>query len=184
MLASPGFNAIRGLPVLRPERWPSAIRPLFRLLGWLVVFLAATRPCMAQEFRLTPLLELAIRQHPSVLQSRGLARSAYFELEGARWCRFPSLSTEVRSDSSYSQSVLRLEQPLWAGGRIAGRSDVSRTNWPAESAAVEVAQNHALPLGPTVGFPSARLFASYLCPSSNVHDVRRLLDPVTAVDSP
>ena len=131
---------------------------------------------MAQEFRLTPLLELAIRQHPSVLQSRGLARSAYFELEGARWGRFPSLSTEVRSDSSYSQSVLRLEQPLWAGGRIDGRIDVARTNLRAAEAAVEDAETNALTQVATAFFESVRLSARLRSADANVAEHERLRD--------
>ena len=98
----------------------------------------------AQPARLTELMELAVQKHPTVLQARSQAQAAGFELEAAEWGRYPSVTSDIRSDSSATQSVLKVEQPLWAGGRIDARIALSQAGVRVAQSAVLEAQATAL----------------------------------------
>lgn len=98
----------------------------------------------AQPARLADLMELAVQKHPTVLQARSQAQAAGFELEAAEWGRYPSVTSDIRSDSSATQSVLKVEQPLWAGGRIEARIALSQAGVRVAQSAVLEAQATAL----------------------------------------
>lgn len=84
-------------------------------LGLLIWATAAN----AEMLRLNEALRLAVTQHPSVavrLRQRDAAAEA---LDGARWGRFPALSGQTGKDAYGKDYVtVRVEQPLWTGGRI------------------------------------------------------------------
>ena len=111
----------------------------------------------AQEVRLTQVIDLALTSHPTVLQARSQAQAAGFDLDAAKWGRYPSLSSEVRSDSAYTQSIAKLEQPLWAGGRIDGRVAVGEANVRVAAASVQEAQINALVQASSAFFEMLRL---------------------------
>ena len=117
--------------------------PTWRLVV-LATALAFSPVTRAQEVRLTSLLQLAMVQHPTILQSRSQSQAAGYDLAAAKWGRFPTLSSEMRSDSTYTQSIARLEQPLWSGGRIDGRVEQGEANVRAANAAVGEAELNAL----------------------------------------
>lgn len=64
--------------------------------------------------------------HPQVKLSEGRIRAAGYDVRGAKWLRFPSLSVEALAttrgsiNSARDGTVLNavLEQPIWSGGRI------------------------------------------------------------------
>jgi adhesin transport system outer membrane protein len=64
--------------------------------------------------------------HPSIKAAEAQIRAAGYDLSGARWLRYPSLSVEALATTRGSAiatqdgTVLNvvLEQPLWTGGRI------------------------------------------------------------------
>lgn len=85
-------------------------------------------------------LDAAWLSHPTVLSKKSAQVAARAEQKGARWQFFPTPSLEVsRQDNSQSkeQGVFRLEQPLWAGGRITGGVDVANSRYAAASAALQ-----------------------------------------------
>ncbi|MEG1324538.1 MAG: TolC family protein, partial [Janthinobacterium sp.] len=59
------------------------------------------------------------------------------ELDGAQWQRFPSLSAEVPTGSRETGGVVRVEQPLWSGGRIDAGIDAAGSRVDAAGAAIE-----------------------------------------------
>lgn len=63
-------------------------------------------------------IQAAIQQHPQILKARGLAAAAEQDKQAADWARYPGLTAEARGESGSRQSILRLEQPVWSGGRI------------------------------------------------------------------
>lgn len=75
---------------------------------------------------LNAVLREAVTQHPDIRARRDEQQAAVDRLEAARWGRFPGLSAEVETRSGGPQSVLRVEQPLWNGGRISSQIDVSQ----------------------------------------------------------
>lgn len=84
----------------------------------------------AQETTLTSLVQAALQHHPSLRGSQQRQDAAGSGLEAARWQFWPTPSVSVESvganqdDPSYrgdaSVSYLRLQQPLWTGGRLMG----------------------------------------------------------------
>lgn len=76
-------------------------------------------------WNLDTVLREAVTQHPDVRARRDEQQSANDRLDAARWGRFPSLTGDVRTQPSGPQSIAKLEQPLWFGGRIGGQIDAS-----------------------------------------------------------
>lgn len=128
----------------------------------------------AQQVKLGPLLELALTRHPSILQARSQAQSAGFDLDGAKWGRFPTLTSEVRSDDKFAQSIAKLEQPIWAGGRIEGRIELSQANLQAAQAAVREAEVNALTQAGAAFFDWLRLDVRLGHSDLNVKEHQRL----------
>ena len=82
----------------------------------------------AQPLSITEAFRLALDGHPLVQQRRSDIGAAEYEIKGARWKRFPTLTAEVgrqpkepsviTTNSDLNSGVWRVEQPLWTGGRI------------------------------------------------------------------
>lgn len=146
---------------------------------WLVACLSSflvVLPCFAQEVRLSSLMDLAMLRHPTILQARNQAKASGFDLEAAKWGRFPSVTSDLRSDTSYVQSVAKLEQPLWAGGRIEGRIDVGQANLKAAQASVQEAELNALTQVGSSFFEVLRLSARLQTAQENIKEHERLRD--------
>lgn len=89
-------------------------------------------------------LQAAVVHHPQVLRSRGLLGASQQELQAAEWARYPSFSAEARGESVLRQSILRVEQPVWTGGRITAQIDVADRGTLAAGQAVREAEQVAL----------------------------------------
>lgn len=88
---------------------------------------------------LEDLVALAIHTHPGVAAKRAELGAAQTEVEAARWQYFPTPSMQVRSlDSGGSATVLALQQPLWAGGRLDAGLDAADSR--ARSAGVSITE--------------------------------------------
>lgn len=82
-------------------------------------------------------LQQALQSHPAVQGKRSAQAAARAELDGAQWQRFPSLSAEVPTGSRETGGVVRIEQPLWSGGRIDAGIDAAGSRVDAAGAAIE-----------------------------------------------
>jgi adhesin transport system outer membrane protein len=108
-------------------------RPTGQLL-WLT--LLCSNPVWSQS--LPQLLEAATTSHPSVRNHQAQQRAALKSVEAAKWQFFPTPSVAVegvnasKDDPSYQGdaqvSYLRLQQPLWTGGRLTSNQDKARVN--------------------------------------------------------
>lgn len=77
---------------------------------------------------LRSVIETSLEQHPAVLAQRASMLSSTANVEAANWQFFPTPSVSVegvnasRRDYSYQGdervTILRLQQPLWTGGRL------------------------------------------------------------------
>lgn len=132
-------------------------------------------PAFSGGVTLAQLLESAYTRHPSVLQARNQAQAAGFEVEATRWSRFPSLSTEVRSDTGYSQSVAKLEQPVWTAGKIPARIALSESNQRAAQAGIQEAELTALSQAASAFYEVLRLQDRLQSSNDNVAEHERLL---------
>lgn len=82
----------------------------------------------------------AVLRNPNRLRAAHEVTAAGFERDAAEWGRFPTLSVDAGAGQS-SRSVaptttVRVDQPLWAGGRIDGQIDAAR----AQVSAAELAE--------------------------------------------
>lgn len=74
----------------------------------------------AATWEVDALLEAAQASHPLVGARQAERAAAQADLASANWQRYPSVSVELAGASAGSGTrLLRLDQPLWNGGRIA-----------------------------------------------------------------
>ena len=132
-------------------------------------------PAQASEMSLAQLLEAAMLKHPSVMQARSQAQAAGFEVDATRWSRYPSLSTELRSDTGASQSVAKLEQPVWTAGKITARIALSESNQRVAEAAVHEAEFTALNQVSIAFYEVLRLQDRLVSANANIAEHERLL---------
>src|SRR3954470_20640717 len=103
---------------------------------------------LAQEPASPPTATLSLRQavaeavlrNPSRVRAAHEVTAAGFERDAAEWGRYPTLTVDAGATSSSTSiaptSTVRVEQPLWAGGRIEGLIDTAR----AQVSAAELAE--------------------------------------------
>ena len=134
----------------------------------------------SSEVTLAQALQSAYTKHPSVLQARNQAAAAGFEVDAARWSRYPSLSTELRSGTGYTQSVAKLEQPVWTTGKIPARIALSEANQRAAHAGIQEAELTALTQVASAFNAVLRLQDRLQSANSNVTEHERLLHSLNA----
>lgn len=98
------------------------------LKGLALCLFSALVPAVAAAQVLEQLIFSALASHPSVQSRRAMVDSAQAEVGGARWQFFPTASVSVEAASASQTdrlyqgdnrvSTLRLQQPLWTGGRL------------------------------------------------------------------
>lgn len=110
--------------------------------GLLVALLAlVTTGAQAREWELGVLLKAGADQHPLVAGRRADRAVAQADRETAGWQRYPTVSAELSTrDVAGAGRALRLDQPLWAGGRIEAGIAAADGRLSAAQAAVEEAQ--------------------------------------------
>jgi adhesin transport system outer membrane protein len=141
----------------------------------LVWMLLTASPTWATEVTLAQLLEAALVKHPSVLQARSQAQAAGFELEATRWSRFPTLSSELRTDQGTNRSVAKLEQPVWTAGKITSRIGLSESNLRVAEAGVLEAETTAMNQVATAFYEVMRLQDRFNSAQANTREHERLL---------
>ena len=92
---------------------------------------------VAQVWTFEQLAKRAAETHPAILSKLSSETSARADLEGANWQRFPAPTVEAGNDTRNTRTaLLRLQQPLWAGGRIDGAIDAAQARFDASHSAV------------------------------------------------
>lgn len=112
------------------------------LLAALALMVAAAEA--QQTWNFERIMQAALGSHPLVLGRRSAHAAAQAERDGAEWQRYPSLSVEASTQSG-GASLLRIEQPLWSGGRITAGINAAGSRLDAAGAALdETSQELAL----------------------------------------
>ncbi len=83
--------------------------------------------------------------HPQVRTQEGRLRAAGYDVRGAKWLRFPSLSVEALAITRGSVNAARdgtvlnavVEQPIWTGGRITAAIDRAQSQLLVQHAALD-----------------------------------------------
>ncbi len=109
--------------------------------AWLLLLPHCGLAQPAPRLGLEQIVAIAIQSHPAVSAKRAELGAAQTEVEAARWQYFPTPSMQVRSlDSGGSSTVLALQQPLWAGGRLDAGLDAAGARARAADVSITEAQ--------------------------------------------
>jgi adhesin transport system outer membrane protein len=102
----------------------------------------ASAPATAQTASFEQLAKQALATHPAILSKLSSSLAAKADLDAASWQRYPTPSVEANNDSDgVRTTLLRVQQPLWAGGRInAGIDAAGSRHHAAETAILETKQ--------------------------------------------
>ena len=114
--------------------------PFIRLIPFILLILAVQcAPAMAQAaWTFDQVLQAALATHPALLGKRSGQAAAQADLEGAKWQRYPTASIErALPANSASSALVRIEQPLWTGGRISAGIDAAGGRLAAAGAALD-----------------------------------------------
>ena len=174
------FRAPAMTPVLQAFMIRFAM-PVFS--GALMLVLSTGMTCAAAPATLPDLLRQAVDSHPDVRNKKSELQAAKFGLEGAQWGRYPSFTTELQSGNSSGQtvnsapqSVAKLEQSLWTGGRITSQIDLSRAGVAVAEAALREAEQSVLQQTAQAYFDTLRFEARLTIAQANEAELQRLLD--------
>lgn len=87
-------------------------------------------------------LGAALATHPVILGKRSAQAAAQADKEGAEWARYPTPSVEATTGggSGEKAGLLRIDQPLWTGGRITAGIDAAGSRFDAAGAALAEAR--------------------------------------------
>lgn len=120
------------------------LKPYFSLAALVLAF--SSHAAFAQTWTLDQVMQSALNTHPAVLGKLSSSAAARAEREGAEWQRYPAPSIEAAAQNGGGTStVVRLQQPLWTGGRItAGIEAAGRRSEAAEAAVAEARQEIGL----------------------------------------
>jgi len=132
---------LRSLPALQHSRtaWSGFLPSIAAVLAAVMMVSAApaARAQGATAWTFDQVLQQALQTHPTIQGKRSAQAAAQADLEGARWQRYPSVSAEVPTGSAEAGGVVRVDQPLWSGGRINAGIDAAGSRLDAAGSAIE-----------------------------------------------
>lgn len=111
----------------------------FKMISLSVMLLAATSAQAQQNWTIDQIMQSAMSSHPLILGKRSAQTAAISDREGAEWQRYPTASIEANTQSG-GAGLLRIEQPIWTGGRITSGINAATGKLDAAGAAVEEAR--------------------------------------------
>jgi adhesin transport system outer membrane protein len=161
---------------LIPVRATLAVCWLAACLLWVPVSAVASTFANVGPVDLNTVLREAVTQHPDIRARRDDQQAATDRLEAARWGRFPGLSAQIETRSGGPQTVLRLEQPLWNGGRISSQINASQAELNVAGATLSEVQLDVLHRSAGAFFDILRLESRLKTALANEAEHQRLLE--------
>ena len=73
------------------------------------------------------LMNASFKTYPSIQASRYIIQGADAQVEGAKWNYFPTPSVDVSQGSGRTGTTIRLDQPLWTGGKLDAMVDIAQS---------------------------------------------------------
>ncbi len=123
----------------------------------------------------------AVRSHPSITWRREERAAADSSLETAKWARFPALSAQSTAGAvgGGTWTSVRLDQPLWTGGRITADIDSRTAGVEAAKATVEDSEQVILVRTASTFTEIIRLQSRIAAAKENIAEHQRLLDLIS-----
>lgn len=114
----------------------------FKMPALAVLLLMAGAAAQAQPApTFEQVLQSAMDSHPAIMGKRSSQAAARADQKGAEWLRYPTPSIEAATQSGGKDSgLMRIEQPLWSGGRITAAIDAAGSRLDAADAALNEAK--------------------------------------------
>lgn len=101
-----------------------------------LMFASAT--ATAQVYSFAEVARQALATHPAIRAKLSSSAAARADSESAVWQRYPTPSFEFDNDNNNTRTrLLRVQQPLWAGGRIDAGIDAASSRHQAAEVAIE-----------------------------------------------
>jgi adhesin transport system outer membrane protein len=116
--------------------------------------------------------------HPGVQAKRNELAASANGLDASQWHRFPALSAQSSAGQfgGKSYTSVRLEQPLWTGGRLTADIDAATARVAAAEAALGEAEQDILTRTASAFSETIRLRGRIAAAEDNVAEHQRLLD--------
>lgn len=137
-------------------------------------------PAYAQDgpISLQEALQIAVDTHPSVAAKKNELIGSENGLDASKWQRFPGISAQSTAGqvSNSAVSTVRLEQPLWTGGRITADIDAATAKVNASEAAVNESEQAILIKTASAFSEIIRLQARISAADESIDEHQRLLD--------
>jgi len=132
-------------------------------------------PGWSGTFNLEQALQLAVSQHPVISQRRNQQEAAQGMLASAQSGRWPSFSGQTGKDYVGKTTLtLRVEQPLWTGGRLTAQIDEADAGVRSAAAALEESQQDIMVRTATTFTELGRLEARIAAARANLVEHARL----------
>jgi outer membrane protein, adhesin transport system len=111
-----------------------------RRLGWAT--LALFVPLATQAQSVGNLITSALQSHPAIRSQQAQMQGAKAGVEGAAWQYYPTPSVSVDQGATAASgdtlvSTLRLQQPLWTGGRLTAGSQKAQAQFDVNTAQLQ-----------------------------------------------
>lgn len=132
------------------------------------------------QMRLDQILTFAVEQHPEIQAKRNELRSAQARLNSSNWQRFPSVSFQTTASSagtgSNTVNTLRIDQPLWTGGRITADIEASEFRRQVASATLAETEQQVLLRAGAAFTELIRMNLRIEAAEQNIQEHQRLLE--------
>lgn len=116
-----------------------------KLRGLAIVLAWASQAAWAQSlWTFDQVAAQALAGHPAILSKRSALAAAQADLDAASWQRYPTPSLERSRDNFGYNTLVRVQQPLWAGGRITAGIDAAQSRRGSSGAGVDEAKQDVL----------------------------------------
>ena len=91
-------------------------------------------------------LNLTIENHPLIKMRKQDILASQNSLASSKWLAFPSVSSQTLPDrqGSGTTTMVRIDQPIWAGGRISASIDQSTAKLHAAEASLNDSEHNLL----------------------------------------
>lgn len=78
-------------------------------------------------YRVETLINGSLKTYPSIQSSRFGIQGADAQIDGAKWSYYPTPSVDVSQGSGRRGTTMRLDQPLWTGGKLDAAVDIAQS---------------------------------------------------------